>query len=116
MPRLSAARSLLPRRAFSTCSPSLAGQTGPQVSRAIVYASHGDPTQVLKGHTYTLPALEKGSVRLRYELSAISESLWGDAESRRADRVRADPADVVSPEDWRGLGGGALTCWGTSRM
>ena len=74
MPRLPFARSLLLHRSFSTSPATLAGQTGPQVSRAIVYSSHGDPSEVLKGHTYELPALAKGEVRLRYELSAISES------------------------------------------
>lgn len=63
------------RRAFSTTRASLAGSTGPTASRAIVYAAHGDPTEVLRGHTYELPALERREVRVRFELSAISAFL-----------------------------------------
>ncbi|KAK4699896.1 hypothetical protein P7C70_g6359, partial [Phenoliferia sp. Uapishka_3] len=69
---LRAQRFLPSVRLFSTSSSSLAGQTGPQVSRAIVFSSNGDPKEVLKGHTYTLPELQPGGVRLRYDLSAIN--------------------------------------------
>jgi hypothetical protein len=59
-------------RLFTTSSRSLAGVTSPTESRAIVYAEHGNPAEVLKGHKYQLPALEKGQVRLRFELSAVN--------------------------------------------
>lgn len=70
-------RAALPllRRAFSSTPASLAGSTGPTTSRAIVYAAHGDPAEVLRGHAYELPALEKSQVRVRFELSAISAFL-----------------------------------------
>lgn len=60
------------RRSFATTSHLSAGCTGPVTSRAIVYAEHGDPQVVLRGHTYTLRALEKGEVRVRFELAAFS--------------------------------------------
>ncbi|KAM0756121.1 NAD(P)-binding protein [Meredithblackwellia eburnea MCA 4105] len=60
------------RRHFSTSIQIHAGQTGPQSTRAVVFASHGDPTQVLRGHSYELPQLSKGQVRVKFELSAIN--------------------------------------------
>lgn len=59
-------------RLFSSSSRSLAGSTSATESRAIVYAEHGNPAEVLKGHKYQLPALEKGQVRLRFELAAVN--------------------------------------------
>lgn len=63
------------RRGFATSCRALAGLTGPVESRAIVFAEHGDPTKVLKAHRYRLDKLEKGQVRLRFELGAISEPM-----------------------------------------
>ncbi|BGP16139.1 hypothetical protein JCM10213v2_004134 [Rhodosporidiobolus nylandii] len=60
------------RRCFSTYSAARAGFTGAINSRAVVFAEHGDPTQVLKAHRYRLPKLQKGEVRLRFELGAIN--------------------------------------------
>ncbi|GAA5824135.1 hypothetical protein JCM11251_001536 [Rhodosporidiobolus azoricus] len=57
-------------RALSTSCPSRAGFTGAIDSRAVVYSEHGDPTKVLKPHKYRLPKLQKGEVRLRFELGA----------------------------------------------
>jgi trans-2-enoyl-CoA reductase len=50
----------------------MAGSTGVVESRAIVFAQHGDPTQVLKGHQYQLKPLKKGEVRVKFDLSAIN--------------------------------------------
>ena len=65
------------RRGFATSCRALAGLTGPVESRAVVFAEHGDPTKVLKAHRYRLDKLDKGQVRLRFELGAISELLPG---------------------------------------
>ncbi|GAA5883567.1 hypothetical protein JCM16303_005491 [Sporobolomyces ruberrimus] len=59
-------------RLFTSSSRALAGTTSAVDSRAIVFTEHGDPTKVLKAHTYRLPKLEKGQVRLRFELGAIN--------------------------------------------
>lgn len=50
----------------------MADSTGAVDTRAIVFAQHGDPTQVLRGHKYQLPALKQGQVRVKFELSAIN--------------------------------------------
>lgn len=63
----------LHRRGFATSCRALAGLTGPVESRAVVFAEHGDPAKVLKAHRYRLDKLDKGQVRLRFELGAISE-------------------------------------------
>ncbi|GAA5958971.1 hypothetical protein JCM8115_000709 [Rhodotorula mucilaginosa] len=60
------------RRGFATSCRALAGLTGPVESRAVVFAEHGDPTKVLKAHRYRLDKLDKGQVRLRFELGAIN--------------------------------------------
>lgn len=60
-------------RCLSTTASNLAGITGPAPTRAIVYTEHGQPTDVLKTHRYELKELEKGEVRVRFELSAVSE-------------------------------------------
>lgn len=59
-------------RAFSTTISRQAGSTSSTTARAIVFLQHGDPTQVLKCHTYTLPELKKGEVRVEFELTAIN--------------------------------------------
>ncbi|GAA5851120.1 hypothetical protein JCM8547_004138 [Rhodosporidiobolus lusitaniae] len=59
-------------RTFSTSARALAGSTGAVNSRAVVFASHGDPKEVLKAHRYRLPKLSKGEVRLRFELGAVN--------------------------------------------
>lgn len=59
-------------RSISSTSAVHAGVTGTTPSRAIVYAAHGDPSEVLRGHTYELKALKKGEVRVKFELSAIN--------------------------------------------
>ncbi|GAA6027202.1 hypothetical protein JCM8097_002480 [Rhodosporidiobolus ruineniae] len=59
-------------RCFSTSARSFAGQTGASETRAVVYAAHGDPKTALKAHSYRLPKLNKGEVRLRFELGAIN--------------------------------------------
>jgi len=62
-------------RLFTSTTRSLAGTTSAVDARAIVFTEHGDPNQVLKAHRYRLPKLEKGQVRLRFELGAISKYL-----------------------------------------
>lgn len=59
-------------RSFTSCTRVMAGSTGAVDTRAIVFAQHGDPTQVLRGHKYQLPALKQGQVRVKFELSAIN--------------------------------------------
>ncbi|GAA5829654.1 hypothetical protein JCM3766R1_001251 [Sporobolomyces carnicolor] len=59
-------------RLFASTSRTLAGTTSAVESRAIVFTEHGDPTKVLQSKRYTLPELEKGQVRLRFELGAIN--------------------------------------------
>ncbi|GAA5969763.1 hypothetical protein JCM3765_003450 [Sporobolomyces pararoseus] len=59
-------------RLFNSSTRSLAGTTSAVDSRAIVFTEHGDPTKVLKSAKYRLPKLEKGQVRLRFELGAIN--------------------------------------------
>ncbi|GAA5841334.1 hypothetical protein JCM5353_004152 [Sporobolomyces roseus] len=59
-------------RLFTSTTRSLAGTTSAVDARALVFTEHGDPNQVLKAHRYRLPKLEKGQVRLRFELGAIN--------------------------------------------
>lgn len=61
------------KRQLTTSARSMAGSTAKTTSRAIVYAEHGDPAQVLRAHSYQLPKLNKGEVRLKFELAAISK-------------------------------------------
>lgn len=87
-------------RLFASTSRTLAGTTSAVESRAIVFTEHGDPTKVLQSKRYTLPELEKGQVRLRFELGAISECILPPASPRAADELienlsTSDPADIV---------------------
>ncbi|GJN89364.1 hypothetical protein Rhopal_002344-T1 [Rhodotorula paludigena] len=41
-------------------------------ARTVVFAEHGDPAKVLRAHRYRLPKLDKGQVRLRFELGAVN--------------------------------------------
>ncbi|KDE08417.1 hypothetical protein MVLG_01452 [Microbotryum lychnidis-dioicae p1A1 Lamole] len=64
-----------PRHAFSTGSGSLlAGHTSSITSQAIGYEKHGDPCEegTLDVLEYELPRLQKGQVRLRFEMSALN--------------------------------------------
>ncbi|SCZ98533.1 BZ3500_MvSof-1268-A1-R1_Chr3-1g05447 [Microbotryum saponariae] len=64
-----------PRHAFSTGSGSLlAGHTSSITSRAIGYEKHGDPCEegTLDVREYELPRLQKGQLRLRFEMSALN--------------------------------------------
>ncbi|GAA5824083.1 hypothetical protein JCM3770_006058 [Rhodotorula araucariae] len=60
------------RRLVSSSARALAGFTCSVESRAVVFAEHGDPAKVLKAHRYRLPKLDKGQVRLRFELGAVN--------------------------------------------
>ncbi|BGP40035.1 hypothetical protein JCM10449v2_003993 [Rhodotorula kratochvilovae] len=60
------------RRSLSTSTRLLAGFTCSVESRAVVFGEHGDPAKVLRAHRYRLPKLDKGHVRLRFELGAVN--------------------------------------------
>ncbi|GAA5992876.1 hypothetical protein JCM11641_001370 [Rhodosporidiobolus odoratus] len=62
----------LSKRCFSTFPSPRAGFTGAVNSRAAAFSENGDPAQVLKLHRYRLPKLQKGEVRVRFELGAIN--------------------------------------------
>lgn len=59
-------------RTFSTSISRKAGVTTATTARAIVFASHGNPTEVLKCHTFTLPAVKTGEARVEFQLTAIN--------------------------------------------
>ncbi|SCV74393.1 BQ2448_6825 [Microbotryum intermedium] len=69
-------RSHQQHHAFSTGSqPILAGYNSSVTSRAVGYEKHGDPCgeDTLDVLEYELPRLRKGEVRLRFEMSALTD-------------------------------------------
>ncbi|KAK4048012.1 hypothetical protein OIV83_005046 [Microbotryomycetes sp. JL201] len=58
---------------MSSSSCARAGQVAALASnRSLVYKQHGDPKQVLSSYTYTLPALERGQMRVKFLLAAVN--------------------------------------------